>query len=156
MKHFKRVLPLVLALVLLCSTVLAPCAQAASMANTTSGAIRLEGMQPFNGTDALILSAIAELQEQGKTLQIAKPDAALVQRVEKAAGESYEAVKTGLFTDLKADLLKGSVDVSALGLNRSDMAAVMAEVLQENYLYNAVTELSYTVKGGKVQSVAVS
>lgn len=161
MKVFKRTLSVCVALVLALSAIAAPITASATTPENLSGLtavqaseVSAETLHPFTSTEALIRDAIEELRAMDITQVINEPDKALVNAVEKSAEMSYDAVKATIATDLKGELSDGCIDVSQFGLSKENMSKLMAEILDENYLYNAVEDLRYTTVNNKVTKVS--
>ena len=161
MKVFKRTLSVCVAFVLALSAIAAPITASATTPETISGLtsvqasdVSAETLHPFTSTEALIRDAIEELRAMEITHAEKEPDKALVNAVEKSAEMAYETVKDTIATDLKGELSDGCIDVSEFGLSKENMSKLMAEILDENYLYNAVKDLSYTTVNNKVTKVS--
>ena len=161
MKVFKRTLSVCVALVLALSAIAAPITASATTPEIVPGLtavqaseVSAETLHPFTSTEALIRDAIEELRAMDITQVINEPDKALVNAVEKSAEMSYDAVKATIATDLKGELSDGCIDVSKFGLSKENMSKLMAEILDENYLYNAVEDLRYTTVNNKVTKVS--
>ena len=161
MKVFKRTLSVCVALVLALSAIAAPITASAttpepisSLTAVQASNVSAETLHPFTSTEALIRDAIEELRAMDITQAVNEPDKALVNAVEKSAEMSYDAVKATIATDLKGELSDGCIDVSQFGLSKENMSKLMAEILDENYLYNAVEDLRYTTVNNKVTKVS--
>ena len=161
MKVFKRTLSVCVAFVLALSAIAAPITASATTPETISGLtsvqasdVSAETLHPFTSTEALIRDAIEELRAMEITHTEKEPDKALVNAVEKSTEMTYETVKDTIATDLKGELSDGCIDVSEFGLSKENMSKLMAEILDENYLYNAVKDLSYTTVNNKVTKVS--
>ncbi len=112
------------------------------------------GMHSFNGTEALIRDAVEELRAKGQTMPEKQDDPALVEKVEEQSGMTYGEVKTALLSRLQDSLKTGKMDVADLNLDRSTMTQVMEEVLNSNYLYNAISNVLYTNSGAKIARIS--
>ena len=157
MHLLKRALPLVLT-VALTAGLMSPVAGAttkkkvdATKADVSSTSAQLH---PFTSTEDLIRDAIDELRALGMTQQEKESDKTLVTKVERTTDMAYDTVKATLATELKAALAEGKLDVTNFGLTKDVLSEVMTEILEDNYLYNAVTNLTYSTDGGKVTKVA--
>ena len=161
MKVFKRTLSVCVALVLALSAIAAPITASATTPEPISGLtaaqssnVSAETLHPFTSTEALIRDAIEELRAMDITQTEKEPDKALVNAVEKSAEMTYDAVKDTIATDLKDELSDGAIDVSKYGLSKENMSKLMDEILNENYLYNAVEDLRFTTVNNKVTKIS--
>ncbi|MBR4889643.1 MAG: hypothetical protein IKU17_10905, partial [Clostridia bacterium] len=160
MKLFKRALPLCMALVMVLSMVTTPLTGTAMAAGYKPGQFTVQAnhvsadqLHPFTSSQELIWDMIQELKAQNITQVEEEPDEDLVASVEEATEMTYETVKNTIATDLKDSLSAGKFDVSAFGLDLETMSAVMEEILNEYYMYNAVSDLKFTTRGGKVTRI---
>lgn len=160
MKVFKRALSVCLALAMVFSAFVMPTATKAAaveykpnrVAGQTSS-VTGNKLHPFTSTEELIRDAIEELRSKNMVASLKEQDAALVAAVEEASDMSYEDAKSSIAAALKDGMSIGQIDVSAFGLSKENMSKLMHEVLSDYYLYNAVSELTYTTVGNKVTKV---
>jgi len=138
-------------------TVISPVAGAVAETETSSTAFGGSNtevqLHPFSSTEELIRDAVEELHASGVTQPEKESDKELVTKVENTTDIAYDTVKAMIATELKAAFSEGEIDVTEFDLTKEVISGVMAEILEENYLYNAVTNVSYITTGSKVTSI---
>ena len=147
MKNLKRFLSVFLVAAMLVPSTL-PKASAHNQELST------QHMHPFSGTEQLIQDTVEELRQQGETAEEAVVDHKLVETVEESGEKTFNQVKTEIFTRIQNNLSSGKVNVTDLNLSKATMEKVLEAVLSENYLYNAITDVTYSDVGGKVTEVS--
>ena len=147
MKHLKRFLS-----VLLVAAMLVP----SSLPTASAHEKKQDGTQnihPFYSSEQLIQDAVEELREQGETVEQEAIDKTLVETVEKDSEKTYNEVKTIVLERVEENLDSGKIDVADLNLSKDTLEEVMTEVLSENYMAHAVTDMTYSTTGSKVAEI---
>ena len=152
MKQTKRVLSMVLAGSLVLTMAPAPVMHAQEP-DLQDYAAAPSDLHPFTGTEQLIQDAIEQLKMQGNEKEGFEDNESLLEKVEKESGQNYEVVKSELAERIQENVEAGKIDVTDLTLSEKTMSKLMEEVLYENYLYQAITDIEYHTESRKVTEI---
>lgn len=125
-------------------------------ASAASAASAVQSLPKFTSTADLIKQTAQTLAAQGEVHETgAQDDAKLEATAQSKAGMSLAALENALADAMYANAAAGKINTEAYGLNKDEMASVMAATIKTYHLSSAVTDLGYeTNAAGVVTAVA--
>lgn len=123
-------------------------------ASAASAASAVQSLPKFTSTADLIKQTAQTLAAQGEVHELEQDDAKLEATAQSKAGMSLAALENALADAMYANAAAGKINTEAYGLNKDEMASVMAATIKTYHLSSAVTDLGYeTNAAGVVTSV---
>lgn len=123
-------------------------------ASAASAASAVQSLPKFTSTADLIKQTAQTLAAQGEVHELEQDDAKLEATAQSKAGMSLAALENALADAMYANAAAGKINTEAYGLNKDEMASVMAATIKTYHLSSAVTDLGYeTNTAGVVTAV---
>ena len=122
-------------------SVAASAASAASAVQSLHSAV--QSLPKFTSTADLIKQTAQTLAAQGEVHELEQDDAKLEATAQSKAGMSLAALENALADAMYANAAAGKINTEAYGLNKDEMASVMAATIKTYHLSSAVTDLGY-------------
>ena len=123
-------------------------------ASAASAASAVQSLPKFTSTADLIKQTAQTLAAQGEVHELEQDDAKLEATAQSKAGMSLAALENALADAMYANAAAGKINTEAYGLNKDEMASVMAATIKTYHLSSAVTGLGYeTNAAGVVNAV---
>lgn len=123
-------------------------------ASAASAASAVQSLPKFTSTADLIKQTAQTLAAQGEVHELEQDDAKLEATAQSKAGMSLAALENALADAMYANAATGKINTEAYGLNKDEMASVMAATIKTYHLSSAVTDLGYeTNAAGVVNAV---
>ena len=123
-------------------------------ASAASAASAVQSLPKFTSTADLIKQTAQTLAAQGEVHELEQDDAKLEATAQSKAGMSLAALENALADAMYANAAAGKINTEAYGLNKDEMASVMAATIKTYHLSSAVTDLGYeTNAAGVVNAV---
>lgn len=123
-------------------------------ASAASAASAVQSLPKFTSTADLIKQTAQTLAAQGEVHELEQDDAKLEATAQSKAGMSLAALENALADAMYANAAAGKINTEAYGLNKDEMASVMAATIKTYHLSSAVTDLGYeTNTAGVVNAV---
>lgn len=114
----------------------------------------MQSLPKFTSTADLIKQTAQTLAAQGEVHELEQDDAKLEATAQSKAGMSLAALENALADAMYANAAAGKINTEAYGLNKDEMASVMAATIKTYHLSSAVTDLGYeTNAAGVVNAV---
>lgn len=110
-------------------------------ASAASAASAVQSLPKFTSTADLIKQTAQTLAAQGEVHELEQDDAKLEATAQSKAGMSLAALENALADAMYANAAAGKINTEAYGLNKDEMASVMAATIKTYHLSSAVTEL---------------
>ena len=104
----------------------------------------------FTSTADLIKQTAQTLAAQGEVHELEQDDAKLEATAQSKAGMSLAALENALADAMYANAAAGKINTEAYGLNKDEMASVMAATIKTYHLSSAVTDLGYETNAAGV------
>lgn len=98
----------------------------------------------------LIKQTAQTLAAQGEVHELEQDDAKLEATAQSKAGMSLAALENALADAMYANAAAGKINTEAYGLNKDEMASVMAATIKTYHLSSAVTDLGYETNAAGV------
>lgn len=125
-------------------------------ASAASAASAVQSLPKFTSTADLIKQTAQTLAAQGEVHELEQDDAKLEATAQSKAGMSLAALENALADAMYANAAAGKINTEAYGLNKDEMASVMAATIKTYHLSSAVTDLGYeTNAAGVVTAVTL-
>lgn len=115
-----------------------------------SAASAASAVQSFTSTADLIKQTAQTLAAQGEVHELEQDDAKLEATAQSKAGMSLAALENALADAMYANAAAGKINTEAYGLNKDEMASVMAATIKTYHLSSAVTDLGYETNAAGV------
>lgn len=126
-------------------------------ASAASAASAVQSLPKFTSTADLIKQTAQTLAAQGEVHELEQDDAKLEATAQSKAGMSLAALENALADAMYANAAAGKINTEAYGLNKDEMASVMAATIKTYHLSSAVTDLGYeTNAAGVVTAVTAT
>lgn len=119
-------------------------------ASAASAASAVQSLPKFTSTTDLIKQTAQTLAAQGKVHELEQDDTKLDATVQSKAGMSLAALENALADAMYANAAAGKINTEAYGLNKDEMASVMAATIKTYHLSSAVTDLGYETNAAGV------
>ena len=119
-------------------------------ASAASAASAVQSLPKFTSTADLIKQTAQTLAAQGEVHELEQDDAKLEATAQSKAGMSLAALENALADAMYANAAAGKIDTEAYGLNKDEMASVMAATIKTYHLSSAVTDLGYETNAAGV------
>ena len=119
-------------------------------ASAASAASAVQSLPKFTSTADLIKQTAQTLAAQGKVHELEQDDAKLEATAQSKAGMSLAALENALADAMYANAAAGKINTEAYGLNKDEMASVMAATIKTYHLSSAVTDLGYETNAAGV------
>ena len=119
-------------------------------ASAASAASAVQSLPKFTSTTDLIKQTAQTLAAQGEVHELEQDDAKLEATAQSKAGMSLAALENALADAMYANAAAGRINTEAYGLNRDEMASVMAATIKTYHLSSAVTDLGYETNAAGV------
>lgn len=119
-------------------------------ASAASAASAVQSLPKFTSTTDLIKQTAQTLAAQGKVHELEQDDAKLEATAQSKAGMSLAALENALADAMYANAAAGKINTEAYGLNKDEMASVMAATIKTYHLSSAVTDLGYETNAAGV------
>lgn len=108
------------------------------------------GQKPQKQAADLIKQTAQTLAAQGEVHELEQDDAKLEATAQSKAGMSLAALENALADAMYANAAAGKINTEAYGLNKDEMASVMAATIKTYHLSSAVTDLGYETNAAGV------
>ncbi len=119
-------------------------------ASAASAASAVQSLPKFTSTADLIKQTAQTLAAQGEVHELEQDDAKLEATAQSKAGMSFAALENALADAMYANAATGKINTEAYGLNKDEMASVMAATIKTYHLSSAVTDLGYETNAAGV------
>ena len=119
-------------------------------ASAASAASAVQSLPKFTSTADLIKQTAQTLAAQGEVHELEQDDAKLESTAQSKAGMSLAALENALADAMYANAATGKINTEAYGLNKDEMASVMAATIKTYHLSSAVTDLGYETNAAGV------
>lgn len=119
-------------------------------ASAASAARAVQSLPKFTSTADLIKQTAQTLAAQGEVHELEQDDAKLEATAQSKAGMSLAALENALADAMYANAAAGKINTEAYGLNKDEMASVMAATIKTYHLSSAVTDLGYETNAAGV------
>ena len=119
-------------------------------ASAASAASAVQSLPKFTSTADLIKQTAQTLAAQGEVHELEQDDAKLEATAQSKAGMSLAALENALADAIYANAAAGKINTEAYGLNKDEMASVMAATIKTYHLSSAVTDLGYETNAAGV------
>ena len=119
-------------------------------ASAASAASAVQSLPKFTSTEDLIKQTAQTLAAQGEVHELEQDDAKLEATAQSKAGMSLAALENALADAMYANAAAGRINTEAYGLNKDEMASVMAATIKTYHLSSAVTDLGYETNAAGV------
>lgn len=119
-------------------------------ASAASAASAVQSLPKFTSTADLIKQTAQTLAAQGKVHELEQDDTKLDATAQSKAGMSLAALENALADAMYANAAAGKINTEAYGLNKDEMASVMAATIKTYHLSSAVTDLGYETNAAGV------
>lgn len=119
-------------------------------ASAASAASAVQSLPKFTSTADLIKQTAQTLAAQGEVHELEQDDAKLEATAQSKAGMSLAALENALADAMYANAAAGKINTEAYGLNKDEMASVMAATIKTYHLSSAVTDLAYETNAAGV------
>lgn len=119
-------------------------------ASAASAASTVQSLPKFTSTADLIKQTAQTLAAQGEVHELEQDDAKLEATAQSKAGMSLAALENALADAMYANAAAGKINTEAYGLNKDEMASVMAATIKTYHLSSAVTDLGYETNAAGV------
>ena len=119
-------------------------------ASAASAASAVQSLPKFTSTADLIKQTAQTLAAQGEVHELEQDDAKLEATAQSTAGMSLAALENALADAMYANAAAGKINTEAYGLNKDEMASVMAATIKTYHLSSAVTDLGYETNAAGV------
>ena len=119
-------------------------------ASAVSAASAVQSLPKFTSTADLIKQTAQTLAAQGEVHELEQDDAKLEATAQSKAGMSLAALENALADAMYANAAAGKINTEAYGLNKDEMASVMAATIKTYHLSSAVTDLGYETNAAGV------
>ena len=119
-------------------------------ASAASAASAVQSLPKFTSTADLIKQTAQTLAAQGEVHELEQDDAKLEAIAQSKAGMSLAALENALADAMYANAAAGKINTEAYGLNKDEMASVMAATIKTYHLSSAVTDLGYETNAAGV------
>ena len=119
-------------------------------ASAASAASAVQSLPKFTSTEDLIKQTAQTLAAQGEVHELEQDDAKLEATAQSKAGMSLAALENALADAMYANAAAGKINTEAYGLNKDEMASVMAATIKTYHLSSAVTDLGYETNAAAV------
>ena len=119
-------------------------------ASAASAASAVQSLPKFTSTEDLIKQTAQTLAAQGEVHELEQDDAKLEATAQSKAGMSLAALENALANAMYANAAAGRINTEAYGLNKDEMASVMAATIKTYHLSSAVTDLGYETNAAGV------
>lgn len=119
-------------------------------ASAASAASAVQSLPKFTSTADLIKQTAQTLAAQGEVHELEQDDAKLEATAQSKAGMSLAALENALADAMYANAAAGKINTEAYGLNKDEMASVMAATIKTYHLSSAVTDLGYEMNAAGV------
>lgn len=119
-------------------------------ASAASAASAVQSLPKFTSTADLIKQTAQTLAAQGEVHELEQDDAKLEATAQSKAGMSLAALENALADAMYANAAVGKINTEAYGLNKDEMASVMAATIKTYHLSSAVTDLGYETNAAGV------
>ena len=119
-------------------------------ASAASAASAVQSLPKFTSTADLIEQTAQTLVAQGEVHELEQNDAKLEATAQSKAGMSLAALENALADAMYANAAAGKINTEAYGLNKDEMASVMAATIKTYHLSSAVTDLGYETNAAGV------
>lgn len=119
-------------------------------ASAASAASAVQSLPKFTSTADLIEQTAQTLAAQGEVHELEQDDAKLEATAQSKAGMSLAALENALADAMYANAAAGKINTEAYGLNKDEMASVMAATIKTYHLSSAVTDLGYETNAAGV------
>ena len=119
-------------------------------ASAASAASAVQSLPKFTSTADLIKQTAQTLAAQGEVHELEQDDAKLEATAQSKAGMSLAALENALADAMYANAAAGKINTGAYGLNKDEMASVMAATIKTYHLSSAVTDLGYETNAAGV------
>lgn len=110
----------------------------------------MQSLPKFTSTEDLIKQTAQTLAAQGEVHELEQDDAKLEATAQSKAGMSLAALENALADAMYANAAAGKINTEAYGLNKDEMASVMAATIKTYHLSSAVTDLGYETNAAGV------
>jgi hypothetical protein len=110
----------------------------------------VQSLPKFTSTADLIKQTAQTLAAQGEVHELEQDDAKLEATAQSKAGMSLAALENALADAMYANAAAGKINTEAYGLNKDEMASVMAATIKTYHLSSAVTDLGYETNAAGV------
>ena len=110
----------------------------------------MQSLPKFTSTADLIKQTAQTLAAQGEVHELEQDDAKLEATAQSKAGMSLAALENALADAMYANAAAGKINTEAYGLNKDEMASVMAATIKTYHLSSAVTDLGYETNAAGV------
>lgn len=120
------------------------------VASAASAASAVQSLPKFTSTADLIKQTAQTLAAQGEVHELEQDDAKLEATAQSKAGMSLAALENALANAMYANAAAGRINTEAYGLNKDEMASVMAATIKTYHLSSAVTDLGYETNAAGV------
>ena len=119
-------------------------------ASAASAASAVQSLPKFTSTTDLIKQTAQTLAAQGEVHELEQDDAKLEATAQSKAGMSLAALENALADAMYANAAAGRINTEAYGLNKDEMASVMAATIKTYHLSSAVSDLGYETNAAGV------
>lgn len=119
-------------------------------ASAASAASAVQSLPKFTSTADLIKQTAQTLAAQGEVHELEQDDAKLEATAQSKAGMSLAALENALADAMYANAAADKINTEAYGLNKDEMASVMAATIKTYHLSSAVTDLGYETNAAGV------
>ena len=119
-------------------------------ASAASAASAVQSLPKFTSTADLIKQTAQTLAAQGEVHELEQDDAKLEATAQSKVGMSLAALENALADAMYANAAAGKINTEAYGLNKDEMASVMAATIKTYHLSSAVTDLGYETNAAGV------
>lgn len=119
-------------------------------ASAASAASAVQSLPKFTSTTDLIKQTAQTLAAQGEVHELEQDDTKLEATAQSKAGMSLAALENALADAMYANAAAGKINTEAYGLNKDEMASVMAATIKTYHLSSAVTDLGYETNAAGV------
>ena len=119
-------------------------------ASAASAASAVQSLPKFTSTADLIKQTAQTLAAQGEVHELEQDDAKLEATAQSKAGMSLAALENALADAMYANAAAGKINTEAYGLNKDEMASVMAATIKTYHLSSAVIDLGYETNAAGV------
>lgn len=110
----------------------------------------MQSLPKFTSTADLIKQTAQTLAAQGEVHELEQDDAKLEATAQSKAGMSLAALENALADAMYANAAAGKINTEAYGLNKDEMASVMAATIKTYHLSSTVTDLGYETNAAGV------
>lgn len=124
-------------------------------ASAASAASAVQSLPKFTSTADLIKQTAQTLAAQGEVHELEQDDAKLEATAQSKAGMSLAALENALADAMYANAAAGKINTEAYGLNKDEMASVMAATIKTYHLSSAVTDLGYETNAAGVVTAVI-